>query len=74
MCVCVSANPDVCLSRRHGMSMAYVSLIGGCNCRCHFTDKGAILPTKVWLHNRQRQINKRVVVLVQDVQHKGEEV
>lgn len=66
MCQCVTANPDICLSKRYGVSLDFVSLVGGCNCKCHFTDNGALLPAKLWLHRKQQQINRRVVILVQE--------
>lgn len=72
MCLCVAANPDVCTAKRHEVSINLAGLLGGCTCPCHVTDNGALLPTRQWLHNKQQQINRRVVVLVQDEEKHAE--
>lgn len=70
MCPCVTASPEMCIAKRYAVSLNFVSLVGGCNCRCHFTDNGAVLPTKIWLRNRQRAVIGHSITLVPQEQER----
>lgn len=54
LCPCVHANPTQCLMERHQVGESFAKCMGGCSCRCHYLENGALVPSGGWQKNRER--------------------
>lgn len=53
ICQCVHPSPTMCLVNRYKISKSLASCLGNCQCPCHRSENGGLIPRGQW-HINQR--------------------